>query len=545
MSELALPRFLGLIIDDGIATGNTAFIFKMGSIMLLINLAGMFCSFGSSFLSARISSEAGSSVRRQLFRKINAWNPRDMDHFGISSIITRVSNDTGQVQNLAMMSLRLMIRAPLMMTGGIIMALSQDVHLSSVLLVSLPLIAIIVFVFGRIGMPLFKANQEKTENLTRIVRENLSGLRVIRAFNKRRQEQERFERANKDLAGIAIKTMRLMGLLMPMIFLFLNTAIIFVLWMGAQRINTGSIAIGSLLAFIQYLSQILFSILMVSMLFITIPQAAVSIKRIQEVMEHEPKIKDSQNPLAVPDDRSIEFNNVSMRYQDAEELALNNINFSLKPGEFIAIIGGTGSGKSTILSLIQRFHDVESGSIRLGGADIRQLKLEELRSLIGYVPQKSFLFSGTIAENTAYGGNGDYIEEALEIAQASGFVGELDMGRDSQVARGGSNFSGGQKQRLTIARALARKPEILLLDDCFSALDARTESRLRAELRNKTKDSLVIMATQRVRSAMHADRILVLDNGRLVDSGSHEELSKKSRVYMELAGTQSGEAFHG
>ncbi|MBN1520461.1 MAG: ABC transporter ATP-binding protein [Spirochaetales bacterium] len=545
MSELALPRVLGLIVDKGIALGDTAYILRMGAIMLGVNLVGMVCAFGSAYLSARVATDVGSSIRRNLFRRVTSFSPSDMDAFGASSLITRVTNDVGQVQNLSMMSLRLMVMAPLMMVGGIVMALSQDLRLSSVLIVALPLLAVMVAVFGRVSMPLFSSMQERTDGLARVVRENLSGLRVIRAFNRRQREETRFAKANADLAELGIRAGRLMGLLMPLMSLLLNVAVVAVLWMGAIRVNAGTVQVGSLLAFTQYLSQILFSLLMISMLFVMIPRAAVSVRRINEVMERQPGIRDDESACALPAGRDIVFSGVSMRYHGAEEPALLDVSFSCEPGEFVAIIGSTGAGKSTVLSLIMRFHEAETGSISLGGVDIRKLPQSGLRSLIGYVPQKTFLFSGTVASNVGYGGRQDQVADALDVAQAREFVDQLDGATEAVVERGGTNLSGGQRQRLAIARALARRPDIYLLDDSFSALDARTESRLRAAFKARAAGSVVIMATQRVRSAMHADKVIVLDEGRVVGIGTHEELTASNPVYRELAGTQNEEARHG
>ncbi len=544
MSELALPRFLGLIVDQGIARSDTAFILKTGFFMLLVNLLGMVASFGSAYLSSKISTEVGSSLRCRLFERISEYTPSDINTFGTASLITRVTNDVNQVQNLSMMSLRLMIMAPLMMTGGIIMALSQDIKLSAVLLVALPVIAVMVTVFGRISLPMFTSMQTKTDGLARVVRENLSGLRVIRAFNKRAREEERFAKANRELTDLSLRTVRLMGLLMPLMSLLLNTAVISVLWLGAKRINMGTLQIGSLLAFIQYISQILFSLLMVSMLFISIPQAMVSVRRIGEVIETEPGIKNRKELASMPSVSDLEFSEVSMRYKGAESPAICDISFNCKKGEFLAIIGSTGSGKTTILSLIQRFFDAEKGSIKISGTDIKDISQEELRSLMAYVPQKTFLFSGTVNSNVAYGGKSELVTEAIETAQAADFVYKMEDGLGASVARGGTNLSGGQKQRLAIARALARNAPILLLDDSFSALDAATESRLRNALKEKTADKIVIMATQRIRSAMNADKIIVLDEGRIVGVGRHEELAAGNAVYRELAGTQLEEAIH-
>jgi ATP-binding cassette, subfamily B, multidrug efflux pump len=548
MSELALPRIMGFIVDGGIAAGNVAYILRLGLFMLAINLVGMACAFGSSYLSAKVSVSVGAALRRDLFAKASALAPADMDRFGASSLITRITNDAGQVQNLAMMSLRLMLMAPLMMVGGIIMAVSQDARLSSILVVALPVLALLVAAFGRKGMPLFKAIQEKTDGLNRVVRENLSGLRVIRAFNRREREEARFGAASRDLADTTVRVAKLMALLMPLIMFLLNLAIVVVLWFGARRVDLGSMRIGSLMAFVQYLGQILSSLLMVSMLFIMIPRASVSLGRLRELLDAEETIRDDEKPVSIGEALSgglrLEFDEVSMRYHGAEASALEGISFSCEPGKLIAVIGGTGSGKSSLLKLALRFHDPEAGALRLGGVDLRRIRQAELRSIIGYVPQKSFLFSKSVTKNVGYGSPGAdaaRIREALEAAQAQSFVEAMAGGADAELARGGTTVSGGQRQRLAIARALARRPLMYLFDDSFSALDTSTEAALREALKAYTRDAIVIMVTQRVRSAKSADLIVVLDEGRMAGLGSHEELAAGNAVYRELLGSQAEE----
>ncbi len=547
LSELAMPRIMSFIVDRGIASGDVPYILRMGAVMMGINVVGMICSFGSSYLSSYASVSVGADLRRRLFAKASALAPADMDRFGASSLITRLTNDVSQVQNLSMMSLRLMLMAPLMMLGGIIMAVTQDPRLSSVLVVALPALALLVAFFGRKGMPLFKAMQEKTDGLNRVVRENLSGLRVIRAFNRREREEGRFDAASRDLTDTAVKVARLMALLMPLIMFLLNIAILAVLWLGARRIDAGSLRVGSLMAFVQYLGQILSSLIMVSMLFIMVPRASVSIKRIEEVLEAEESIRDPERPRSLEaavagNGLSLEFDRVSMRYHGAEALALEDLSFTCRPGQLVAVIGGTGSGKSSLLRLIMRFHDAERGAVRIAGLDVRDLAQAELRAAIGYVPQKSFLFSKTVAENVGYGGappGRDDVRTALEAAQAAAFVADMPQGMDSPLARGGTTVSGGQRQRLAIARALARKPLVYLFDDCFSALDARTEVLVREALAGYAKDSIVLMVTQRVRSAVGADLIVVLDEGRIAGIGTHAELSEGNAVYKELLGSQA------
>jgi len=530
-------------VDKGIALGNIPLILKMGLFMLGINIAGMICSFGSSFLSSRIAVRVGTELRSDLFRKITSFSLSDLENFGTSSLITRATNDIHQVQNVAIMSLRIMIMAPLMMIGGIFMAVTQDPGLSSILLAALPVLSLVIILFGRRGIPLFKAIQGKTDNLNRVVRENLSGLRVIRAFNRRTHEEQRFAGANRDLTDATIRVAKLMALLMPFIMLFLNGSLVLVLWLGSLRVNQGSLQVGSLMAFIQYVGQILYALLMVSMLFVMIPRASVSLKRLQEVLSAEPVVKAPLNPKPLPEYFDLSFDDVSFRYFGAEEPALQGISFSCKPGETVAVIGGTGSGKSSLLNLILRFHDPEAGSIRIGGVDIRNYSLADLRSVIGFVPQKSFLFSGTVKENLLFGNPGASEEEillALSTAQGEDFVKALPMGIDTDLARGGTTVSGGQRQRLALARAFVRKPRIYLFDDSFSALDAKTERSLRSALREYTKSSLVILVTQRISNALGADKIIVLEKGQITGIGTHEELASTNQIYKEILSSQLG-----
>lgn len=541
MSELFLPRIMSLIVDIGIVGNDIPYILKAGLLMLGINLAGMVCAFGSSFWSAKVAMNVSAKIRHDLFERVNSFSLRDMDRFGASSLITRITNDVVQVQNVTLMSMRIMLMAPLMMVGGIIMAVSQDSSLSAVLWVVLPLLSVLIWFFARRAVPLFSAIQQKTDQLNRVVRENLSGLRVIRAFNKRNFETDRFSGANRELTNINITVSKLMAGLMPLIMLFLNLAIVLVLWLGAGRVNTGSIQIGSLMAFIQYVGQILFSLVMVSMLFVMIPRASVSLKRIDEVLGHRPSIVSPVAARSVPACLELEFDHVSFRYPGAEALALEDITFRCRAGETIAIIGGTGSGKTSLINLVCRFHDAESGAVRLDGIDIRELALEDLRSRLSLVPQKSFLFSGSVDENLRYGrrsAQDTELEQALAVAQAAGFVGDMPEGRQTQIARGGTTVSGGQRQRLAIARALVRPAAIYLFDDSFSALDTRTEQALRAALAQRTGSSIVLLVTQRVSSARRADRILVLDDGKLCGIGTHQELAAGNAVYREIMGSQ-------
>jgi len=541
LSELFLPRIMSVIVDVGIVSNDIPFILKAGVLMLGINLAGMACAFGSSFWSARVAMNVSTTIRRDLFERVSRFSLADMDRFGASSLITRITNDVVQVQNVTLMSLRIMLMAPLMMIGGIVMAVTQDSRLATVLWVVLPLLSLMVWAFARKGLPLFTAIQQKTDQLNRVVRENLSGLRVIRAFNKRSYESQRFSDANRELTDINIGVSKLMAGLMPLIMLFLNLAIVLVLWLGAGRVNAGSIQIGSLMAFIQYVGQILFSLVMVSMLFVMIPRASVSLRRIDEVLGHLPSIASPAVGRDIPFGRELDFDHVSFRYHGAESPALEDISFHCRTGETVAIIGGTGSGKSSLLNLIARFHDPESGAVRIDGIDIRDFALDDLRQHLALVPQKSFLFSGTVEENLRYGdkdASAEVLETALATAQAAAFVAALPDGRDTAIARGGTTVSGGQRQRLAIARALVRQAAIYLFDDSFSALDTRTEKALREALAARTRDAIVLLVTQRVSSARQADRIIVLDEGRIAGIGTHDELAAENSVYREIMGSQ-------
>lgn len=542
MAELSLPRIMSNIVDIGIVNNDTPYILKLGILMLVINLIGMGSSFVSSYFSARIAVRTGTVMRRDLFSQITDFSPADMDRFGGASLITRIGNDIMQVQNVLLMLLRITLRAPLLMIGGIFMAVTQDARLSAVLWIIMPILAISILAFIIKGIPLFKAIQLKIDSINRIMRENLSGLRVIRAFNRKDYEKKRFAEASRDLADTQIRVGKLMALLMPYISLVLNLGIVLVLWFGSRRIALADLQVGSLMAFIQYVGQIMFALVMVSMILIRIPQASVSLKRIEEVLDHELSIRNPENPEPFPPEPDeLCFRSVFMRYHGAESPVLSNISFSCRKGEFIALIGSTGSGKTSLLNLILRFYDVESGSISIGGRDIRKLSLKELRNAIGYVPQKSFIFSGSIESNIRYGNreaDEAQIKQALKSAQIDRFILSSADGIGTEASKGGTTISGGQRQRLAIARALVRNPDIYLLDDCFSALDSRTEKALRNELRKYAKDSVIFMVTQRISSAMYADRIIVLDEGKISGIGTHEELASNNTIYKEIMGSQ-------
>ncbi|AIQ14906.1 ABC transporter ATP-binding protein [Paenibacillus durus] len=551
MGDLYLPTLMSDIVDRGIVRQEQAYIWRIGGFMLLVAGGGAICSIISSFLSAKVAMGFGRNTRSRVFSHVENFTLTEFDKLGTASLITRTTNDITQVQTVLMMLLRMMVGAPMMMIGGIIMAVSENAKLSLVFVVVIPVLALAIAYVGIKGLPLFKANQLKLDNLNLVLREHLIGIRVIRSFNRIQHEQKRFSAANKDLTDTAIKVNKIMALLMPMMMFVMNFSMIGILYFGGMRIDSGELQVGSLMAFIQYAMQIMFSLIMVSMMFVLIPRASASAIRINEVLDMVPEITDPKvntslaNQPPQPDLHGcVDFKNVSFSYPGAEQPALSDISFSARPGEVTAIIGGTGSGKSTLLSLIPRFYDVVEGEVLVDGVDVRNLTQEELRDKIGYVPQKAVLFTGTVTENIRYGmkeATDEEVQHAAEVAQALDFVSEMKDGFDSEIAQGGGNISGGQKQRLSIARALVRKPEIYLFDDSFSALDFKTDAKLRAALRGETLESTVLIVAQRVSTVMDADRIIVLEEGRIAGIGSHSELLASSDVYREIVASQLSE----
>ncbi len=542
LSELYLPTLLADIVDKGIAKGNLSYIFRTGGLMLLVAVGGAACSIIGSYFSAQVGMGYGRDLRRLVFTHVEGFSLHEFDRVGTPSLITRTTNDITQVQNFAMVVMRMMIMAPLMAIGGIIMAIKVDAHLTWLLAVAVPLIgAIIIFVASR-GLPLFRAIQAKIDRINLVMREGLTGARVVRAFDRVDHQKRRFDEANRDLTDTSITVNKLMAVLFPLMMLIMNFTSIAIIWFGAKRINIGEMQVGSLMAFLQYAMQIMFSVLMVSFLFIMLPRASASAGRIHEVLVIEPEIKDRAETRRADDEQGyIEFRNVTFSYPGAEEPAIRDISFSAGPGEVTAIIGGTGSGKSTIVNLIPRFYDVDSGSILVDGVDIREMEQERLRSKLGFVPQRAVLFNDSIAGNIRYGrpeATDEEVARAAEIAQASGFIREMQDRFNSEIAQGGANLSGGQKQRLAIARALVRKPEVYVFDDTFSALDFRTDARLRAALREETAEATVIIVAQRVNTIMDADRIIVLEEGEVVGQGTHRELIRTCEVYREIVSSQ-------
>ena len=561
LSELYLPTLMSDIVDTGVVNGDIHYIIRIGGWMILIAVIAMISSVLGSYLAAKTATGFARDLRTKVFTKIESFSLEEFDEKGTASLIVRTTNDITQIQQLAITMLRMFLRAPLLFIGGIIMAVLKDAKLSLILVVILPILIIIILLVAKKGMSLFKSMQIKLDQLNLVLREYLTGIRVVRAFNREIYEKKRFHKANLDLTETAKKVNTLMAVLIPLMMLILNLAIVAIIWFGSIRINNDGMQVGDLMAFIQYASQIMFSLIMLSMMLIMLPRALVSAIRINEVLDVEPKIKD---PVISKEGKSeienslksegiikekgkrgyLEFDEVSFCYQGAEEPAIKKISFKSNPGELTAIIGSTGSGKSTLINLIPRFYDVTSGRILIDGVDIRELTQEKLRDKIGLVSQKVVLFTGTIAENIGFGNphlSRDEMIRAAEIAQASEFISAMKQTYDSQIAQGGTNISGGQKQRLAIARALAKHPEIYIFDDSFSALDFKTEAKLRVAIKKETKNDTVLIVAQRVTTVMSADQIIVLDEGQIVGMGKHQDLIKTCEVYKEIVASQLSE----
>jgi ATP-binding cassette, subfamily B, multidrug efflux pump len=544
LSDLYLPTLMSDIVDTGVVNGDIPYILKIGGFMLLVAAGGMICSIVARYLSSTISAGFGKDVRSKVFNHVAKFSLKEVDKIGTASLITRTTNDITQVQQVLNMILRMMISAPLMCIGGIIMAVFKDIKLSFIIIAVVPVLVIVIFAITKKSFPLYKTMQAKLDKLNLVLNEGLTGIRVIRSFNRIDHEKERFDEASFDLTHTAIKVNQLMATLMPTMMLVLNFSTIAIIWFGGIRIDHGAMQVGDLMAFLQYAMQIMFSLIMVSMMFIMIPRSSASAVRINEVLDIVPEIKDTAQ--AGPEGKKgyIEFRNVTFRFPGAEKPAISNISFSAGPGETIAIIGGTGSGKSALINLIPRFYDADSGSILVDGVDVRKMPLSMLREKIGFVPQKAVLFSGTILDNIRFGkedASEEEVKQAAEIAQATEFISKLKDGFNTVIAQRGLNVSGGQKQRLTIARALVKKPEIYIFDDSFSALDFKTDAKLRAALKEHTADSTVFIVAQRVSTVMDADRIIVLDQGKIAGVGNHQELMSTCEVYREIVLSQLSE----
>ncbi|MFT3874073.1 MAG: ABC transporter ATP-binding protein [Nocardioides sp.] len=542
IAMLYLPSLNADIIDDGVVRGDTGEIWRLGGIMLAVTLVQVMCSIGAVYFGARTAMAFGRDVRSGLFHRVGEFSQRELQQFGAPSLITRTTNDIQQVQMLVLTSCTLMITAPIMLVGATFMAMREDFGLSWLLAVIIPiLVACVGLVVSRM-VPGFRKMQPRIDEVNRVLREQITGVRVVRAFTREPRETERFAKANTDLTDVAIYTGRWMAVMFPMVMFVVNLSSVAVLWFGGHRVDNGDMEIGALTAFLTYLMQILMAVMMSTFMLIMIPRAAVGAARIQEVLDTETSVVADPNPIReLSAHGQLELDGVDFAYPGADEPVLHDISFSAAPGETVAVIGSTGAGKTTLVNLVPRLFDATAGQVRVDGVDIRRLDPELLWSTIGLVPQRAFLFSGTVRSNIQHGkadATDDEIWQALEIAQAKEFVESLPEGLDAPVAQAGTNFSGGQRQRLAIARAVVRRPEIYLFDDAFSALDLATDARLRAALRPVTREATVLIVAQRVSTIRDADRIIVLDAGRVVGIGSHEELLVDNPTYQEIVASQ-------
>jgi len=558
LANLYLPRLMADIVDFGIVPGDTGQILRIGGIMLLVAVVGTLCAVASSYASSRLATLFGRIVRAHIFDRVSHFSLHQFDQFSTASLITRTTNDTTQVQQVLLMLFSMAISAPMMAIGGVTLSLSQDAQLAGVLIAVIPILGTVFFVIMWQAVPLFQQMQVKIDRLNLVLDEGLTGVRVIRAFDRGANQSRRFDQANHDVTDNAIRVNRLVALLMPAMFFMMNLTSILILWFGAVRIDAGAMHVGAMMASLQYAIQILFAVFMVTAVFVMLPRAAASAERINAVLDVVPDVVDPAQPhatvssgvltteaLAVVSRTTrghVEFQNVTFQYPGAEEPAVSGVSFTALPGEVTAIIGGTGSGKSTLAGLIPRFYDVNDGRVLVDGVDVRDLTTADLRARVGYVPQKAVLFSGTVASNIRFGhdtATDDEMRHAATVAQAAEFIDQMAEGYSSPVAQGGTNLSGGQKQRLALARALARRAQIYVFDDSFSALDFATDARLRAALKSDLADATVVIVSQRIGTVMNADRIIVLDEGRVAGIGTHAELVTTCEVYREIAASQA------
>ena len=545
IGNLYLPALNGDIINNGVVRGDLDYILRVGALMLVITALVGVAAVASVYLSAGIANGFARDVRSAVFGTVETFGQVEVNHFGAASLITRNTNDVQQLQQLVFVGLTVIVSAPILIVGGIIMALRTDVPLSGLLVIVIPLMALVVGLVMWRAIPLFRATQTKIDRINQVMRETLAGVRVIRAFVRTRHEERRFLGASRDLFDTQLRAGRLFALTQPVIFAIFNLSTVAALWFGAIRVQEGALSIGSLTAFLQYLTQILFAILTAVFVFILVPRAAVSAGRIREVLDTVPSIQDPAVPVepapAGPARGVVEFRSVEFRYPGAEEPVLRDISFRAEPGRTTAIVGSTGSGKSTLINLIPRFYDATRGAVLVDGVDVRAMDREVLWSRIGLIPQKAFLFGGTVASNLRFGDDDatdDQLWHALDIAQGRDFVSEMDGALDAPILQGGSNVSGGQRQRLAIARAIVKDTGIYIFDDSFSALDFATDARLRAALDRELGDATVIIVAQRVGTILNADRIIVLDAGRIVGSGTHRELLETNETYREIVYSQ-------
>lgn len=545
-ASLYLPSLNADIIDNGVVRGDTGYILEFGGVMIAVSVVQVVCNIGAVYFGARTASALGRDVRASVFARVQSFSAREVGRFGAPSLITRTTNDVQQIQMLVLMTFTLMVSAPIMCVGGIVMALGQDVPLSAVLLAVVPVLGIAVSLIVKRMRPLFRTMQTRLDTVNRVLREQITGNRVIRAFVRDTYEEKRFRGANTELTAVALSTGRLMALMFPTVMTVVNVSSVAVIWFGAHRIDSGGMEIGALTAFIAYLMQIVMSVMIATFMFMMVPRAEVCAERIQEVLGTDSSVVPPKDPVTeLRTHGHLEIRGAEFRYPGAEEPVLRAVDLVARPGETTAVIGSTGSGKSTLLGLVPRLFDATGGDVLVGGRDVRTLDPALLAESVSLVPQKPYLFSGTVATNLRYG-NPDATDEelwhALEVAQAKEFVERLEHGLDAPIAQGGTNVSGGQRQRLAIARTLVRRPEIYLFDDSFSALDYATDAALRAALSRETAGATVVIVAQRVSTIRDADRILVLDEGRVVGTGSHRELMDGNETYREIVLSQLTEA---
>jgi len=545
-TDLTLPEFMSRIVDNGIVNSDTNYIIKVGLQMLGLAFFGVIATIIVGYFSSKVASGLSRKLRKEVFEKVTNFSSEEIDKFSSASLITRTTNDIQHVQMAIFMIFRMLLMAPIIGIGGVTKVIKNSPSLTWVIAVAVALLFIVIVILFSLAMPKFKMFQKLVDRLNLVTRENLTGLRVIRAFNNEEYQEQKFDNANKDLTKLNLFVNKVMILLQPTTMLIMNIATIAVIWFGSQFVDSGTLQIGDMMAFIQYTMQIMSSFMMLSMLFIIIPRASISANRVIEVLETEPKIK---NPIyGKSADKKllgqVEFKNVSFSYPDADEAILTDISFIAESGKTTAFIGSTGSGKSTLINLIPRFYDVTSGEILVSGVNVKDYTQHELRKNIGYVPQKGVLFSGTIKSNLKYGNeklSNKEMEEVSRVAQALEFIEAKDKKFDSHISQGGKNVSGGQKQRLSIARALAKNPDIFIFDDSFSALDFKTDKILRKELKKYTKKATTLIVAQRISTIMNADKIIVLDEGKIVGTGTHKELIKNCEIYKEIALSQLSE----
>ena len=560
LANLYLPRLMADIVDFGIVRGDTRKIYEIGGLMLLVAIVGTICAVAGSYFASMVATGFGRIIRGRVFDRVAHFSVHQFEEFSTASLITRTTNDTTQVQQVLLMLLSMAISAPMMAIGGVTLSLSQDARLARVLIAVIPILAVVFFLIMWKAVPLYQQMQIKIDRLNLVLDEGLSGVRVIRAFDRGAEQSRRFATANEAVTSNAIHVNRLVALLMPAMFFMMNLTSVLILWFGAVRIDAGAMHVGAMMASLQYAIQILFAVFMVTAVFVMLPRAAASAERINAALDVVPDVVDPLNVgsgvnVASAFSRTengesgfsrtigrVEFQNVTFQYPGAQEPAVSDVSFTALPGEVTAIIGGTGSGKSTLAGLIPRFYDVNAGRLLVDGVDVREMRQAGLRARIGYVPQKAVLFTGTVASNIRFGhdeATDDEMRHAASVAQAAEFIDQMKDGYDSPVSQGGINLSGGQKQRLAIARALSRRAPIYVFDDSFSALDFTTDARLRAALKADLAGATVVIVSQRIGTVMHADRIVVLDDGRVVGQGRHAELLETCEVYRQIAESQA------